>query len=96
MKIIRRGLPEMSIEEFADTNDLTMVIEKGYMPLAGMRTTAWFKDAEIRDGSCLASPFGCGSTEAEAIAHYASRISGQTMVVRREYDIEVPVLTVGS
>lgn len=93
MKIERYETKAMTIEEFAEKNNLTMVIHKedesiGYLP----EYIAHFKDVKVG----LFQFQGNGKTEEEAIANYARNISFWRVVLhpetKDECEIEVPRL----
>jgi hypothetical protein len=99
MKIERNLIAKMSLNQFAEQHDLTMVlnerspVEHPTLP----RYWASFKGAEVVDGFCLASNFGSGYTEEEAFKEYAKTISGKTIVFNAynrndRYEIKVPLL----
>jgi hypothetical protein len=107
LKIKREWQEAMTIHEFAEKHDLTMVVfrkkqksSKSYNLQHNYYVYgAYFEKCAIRDGCCLISRFGSGATEEEAIANYAALISDQTLVVTlggehlREREIDVPPLT---
>jgi hypothetical protein len=106
LKIKREWQEAMTIHEFAEKQDLTMVVfrkkqKPKYYSLQHNDYVygAYFEKCAIRDNSCLISRFGSGATEEEAIANYAALISDQTLVVTlggehlREREIDVPPLT---
>ncbi len=106
MKIETKLVPESTIEEFADTHNLTMqVTERSEQYVAmphigtGGRFYAHFRHAEIRSGERgLAAVYGNGAAAAEAIANYGPEISEKLLIVdamtpeRRE--IRVPRIVV--
>lgn len=101
MKIERKLIPEMSITEFADQNELTMVVtERARPPDDPGRFYATFKDATFKDGGRLVGTFGDGPTEEEAIQDYARAISLQRLVIRAascaRRELDVPRLTKGT
>lgn len=73
MKIETELVSESSIEEFADTHNLTMQIkERGKDRMRDVsKFYARFKNAEISEGSMLIGAHGNGETPEEAIADYA-------------------------
>lgn len=99
MKIRKELTPEMSIEQFADANDLEMVIHersKKYCSSNEMRFYARFDKAEIGGDGMLRGAYGNGSTPEKAIEEYAQVISEEFLIIsanqsdRRE--IRVPRL----
>lgn len=98
MKIIRKPVLTMTLEEFAEEHDLTLeVVERGIdFRDTDARYYADFVGCEVKKNGILLSEFGDGATEEGAIANYASVISGKTLVLgaftpeRRE--IQVPIL----
>lgn len=102
MKIIRKAKPKMTIERFAEENNLIMEIHerpekfrRGF-PQVLDKHYACFEGAEVSDRGCLCGITGNGSTEEMAIADYAQKISEEQLVIdaykatRRE--ISVPTL----
>ena len=94
MKIKRKLILQMTIEKFADKHNLTLEVEERRNPSWGVPPIyVNFIDAEVKDGPILRGVIGNGSTEQEAIADYASRISCQRLVIgayhqdRREIDV---------
>lgn len=97
MKIERELIKNPTIEEFAEANDLTMVITERVGDIhPDARFVARFRGAETKDGVMLLGVAGNGKTELIAINEYARRISNQLLVInamsptRRE--IPVPTL----
>lgn len=92
MKIQRTLRQRMTIQDFAEQHDLTMLVdeyERGF--------TARFHDAVVVEDLLIKAVYGFGDTEEEAIRRYAEKISGRMLVFklgtgdRRE--IQVPVLS---
>ena len=83
MKIERHYTPTMSIAEFADKYHLTVAVYDRGPLFTGTkeRFYAQFNDVEVKEGSCLASAFGNGSNEPEAIQNYAECISEKLLIV---------------
>jgi len=97
VKIKREMLARMSIEEFAEENDLTMkVVERKHYDHKGQRFYAVFDGAEVKGDSVLMGLYGDGETEEEAIRSYAQVISGKTIVFNAEkkyrLELDVPIL----
>lgn len=94
MKIEFDKIQEMTIEEFAEKHDLTMVIKErnGYCPFC-----ASFKNAEIKEGPILMSESGYGDSTDKAIREYAKKISLKNLVIdaygQYRKEIQVPRLT---
>jgi hypothetical protein len=91
----------MTIDEFAEQNDLTMVITEKHLPVLGARFFAQFEGAEMMviEGNMLGSAFrGEGVTEREAIDDYARKISCTKLTInafaKDQRNIPVPPLTV--
>ena len=84
--IVNRSTTEseilLSIEEFAELHDLTMVVnEREWVsPIDSRRFYAHFEGIEIKDGSVLISEFGNGVTPELAIQNYAKEINGKLLV----------------
>lgn len=109
MKIERKVVERCSLTEFAEANGLTMeIVERSarerreFGRLHGVtmlpRYIASFKGAEvIRTRGVLSSDYGNGDTEEQAIADYATQISGFTLVLNayscKRKEIKVPELT---
>lgn len=96
MEIERHPVPEMTIEEFAESNGLVMEVRERDDPKYP-KYYACFKDSWVKDGIILEGKFGNGRTEKEAIQEYTNEISLKLLVVgafrgnnRRE--IKVPRL----
>lgn len=82
MKIITSYIPEITIEEFADKNNLVMQVgERATHVTSGSRYYARFVGAEVKDGIMLNGVSGSGMTPKQAIDDYARRISLETLVV---------------
>ena len=80
MEIERHKVHEMTIEEFAENNNLIMEVHERDDPKLP-RCYAHFKLSDIKDGSCLIGKYGDGETEQEAIRNYAKEISGKLLVI---------------
>lgn len=95
MKIERRYDPiAVTIEFFAEENDLTMILERGH---TGDRLfyTAHFADSfGVRRGCGVLGIRGTGPTEEAAIWDYARQISGRVLGMSPfgQREIQVPVL----
>lgn len=82
MKIIRKDIPSMTIEEFADANKLTMLVQERELPEGNpARYWAHFEHAEVLDGRIAWRMSGDGATSEEAIANYAGEISCKLLVL---------------
>jgi len=98
MKIREYLISRMSIQEFADKNDLTLEIHERGIYDTGRRYYVYFEHTEISEEgrAMLISAHGNGSTGEEAIEDYAKEISKKYLVVdahtldRRE--IRIPKL----
>ena len=87
MKIDRVDLPVMTIEEFADANDLTMQIRERRVPANDpMRYYAHFASCEIIGDGVLLSTFGDGQTAEDAIADYAKAIELSRLAIDADTD----------
>ncbi len=76
MEIIHKTIPTGTIEGFAETHDLVMMItERPVDMISSMRYCARFVGCEVIKGSCLHGMTGNGSTPEEAVACYARQIS---------------------
>jgi hypothetical protein len=95
METERHPVSEMTIEEFAENNNLIMEIHERNDPKLP-KHYAHFKLSDIKEGSCLIGKFGDGETEQEAIRNYAKEISGQLLVIgafsNNRRNIQVPRL----
>ncbi len=74
MKIVRKPIPEMTIEKFADKHGLVMGVIERVDP-NHPRFYAEFLNSAVKDGPFLIGAYGDGNTEEEAIADYAKNIS---------------------
>jgi len=97
MNTICEYIPEMTIEAFAEANDLTMIICERPLPVGNdLRYYAHFQHCEVMDKSMLISEYGNGSTPEEAVAAYAKRINMGRIVVHAytsgRLEIKVPRL----
>jgi len=98
MKTVINKINEMPIEDFADINNLTMLVNERQTPLESSgRFYARFSNVDVLDGSFLVGEHGNGSTPEEAIKKYANQISFKTIVcsatsIKRK-EIKVPRLT---
>ena len=82
MKVDVTPLERMSVQEFANKHGLTMKVDEratNYWPDA--RWYARFDNFELKEGSCLVSTYGNGSTVDEAIANYCKEISEKHGVI---------------
>lgn len=98
MKIQITPLERISIQEFAKQYGLTMEVKERTMAhWPDARWFALFSDFEIKDGSCLSSDFGNGSTIDEAIENYCLNISQKHGVINafgpnRKDIYKIPIL----
>jgi hypothetical protein len=98
MKTVINEIDKMSIQDFADINNLTMLVNERPVPAgSGSRYYARFSNVDVLDGSFLVGESGNGSTPEEAIKKYANQISFKTIVssatsIKRK-EIKVPRLT---
>lgn len=102
MKIERTEIEKMTIQEFAERNDLTMVIEeRNVLANSSSRYSAQFKYSELRHGGCmLKSAYGCGPTEDRAIENCAKEIDCGMLILHamdksKRREIQVPRLIIG-
>lgn len=95
MRIEREMMPRSTLEEFANNNNLTMVIRERHPETVKSISVpplyAKFKGADIAETGLLRSAYGNGYTEAEAIMNYVKEISGKRLKIGKEY-IDVPLL----
>jgi len=82
MKIeIFRATPLITIDEFADANNLIMEIHERDNPyLELMRFYAMFKNVEVLENGMLKSNHGNGSTHDYAIEEYQRKIAGKELI----------------
>jgi hypothetical protein len=102
MKITRKEIPQMTIEEFAEKNELEMEIHERPRPVGDpSRYYAHFRRAEVKDGGMLVGSYGDGATPELAIENYAPQISLRRLVIdayseqRRELEVPRLVRAVG-
>jgi len=82
MEIIRKHIPVMTLEQFADQNNLALEInERENPPYWTKRFYANFRNCEVKDGPLLCSAFGDGDTEEEAIEAYKKEIGQRCLVI---------------
>lgn len=82
MQIDIEEIPQMTIEEFADANQLVMEVKERPLPVGNkMRYYAGFKNAEVMESGCLVGAHGNGATPEEAIEDYAAEISTKKIAV---------------
>jgi len=86
MKIERNVIPRMTIDEFADQHGLIMEVHERGPVGSNTAFYAHFKNCDVHDGPCLVGTFGDGSTEDEAISHYAKTISQKVLVIDAGHD----------
>jgi hypothetical protein len=97
MKIVYKTIPSMTLEEFAEKHDLTMIVEERREPSDEMaRYFAYFDHADIGDGCILTGAYGNGCTPESAIEQYARTIDTKHLVVnagnKNRVEIDVPHL----
>ena len=98
MKIKRFLITQMSLEEFAKENDLTLELhERNFPSESNMRYYVSFSHVEVKDGGCLVGSHGNGSTENNAIDDYIQQITMKTIVIsamnpQKRREIQVPRL----
>ena len=96
MKTKEFMLPRMTIEEFADKNNLVMEIHERSDEDSPSRFYAHFEHSDIAKDGMLIGKYGDGESKKRAILNYAMGISGKVLVIgafsgcRRE--IVVPIL----
>jgi len=82
MKINRKDIPAMTLEQFADLHNLQMEVhERGRPEGDPARYYAHFAHCEVVGDGVLISEFGDGSTPEEAIACYAEQITLKRIVI---------------
>jgi len=80
MEIRLEEVPVMTIEEFADKYDLTMVVKERRNPSApSSRYYAMFDGCEVTDRCMLSPLYGNGPSQDQAISAYAEEISLKTI-----------------
>ena len=98
MKIERNLVPEMTIEQFTDEHNLTMIVKERANPeMSNLhRFYANFKEhPDISSGVFRVGAFGDGDTEEGAIRAYSEEISGKLLIFGRgagRKEIQVPRL----
>lgn len=95
MTIKRYLVPESTIEAFAITHGLVMVVRERSADLSEYgRYYAKFSDVDLHDGHFYCTCCGDGDSEEAAIEDYAQKISEQVVSVgpRPRRDIRVPRL----
>jgi len=81
MKTTIEKIPEITIEEYAETNDLEMVVKERELPENDpARFYASFKHCDVKGDGVLIGSFGNGATPEEAIANYGREIHLKTLV----------------
>ncbi len=100
MQIETNFIPTMSIDEFADSHGLVMVVSERREPSQpNTRFYAHFKGAEVMEPNTLVAVCGDGSTPDEAIAAYARVLSLKRIALGaftdQRTEIDVPRLTGG-
>lgn len=100
MKIKIERISRMSLAEFAEANDLTLVLDEYAARPDLNRWGAHFDHCEIREGECMLTfRVGRGPTPEAAVAAYAGTISGELLVYRAMHpdrkEIVVPTLDAG-
>ena len=93
MNIERNYFIRMTITEFAEQHDLTMLITERSDPKPGERYYARFKNVEYPCDLHDTCRIGNGDTEDEAIADYGAKISKKTIWTTTNKKIKVPELT---
>jgi len=82
MKMTIFPVPQMTLEEFADANNLEMEVHERQLPDGHpARFYAEFKNCEVKQGGCLIGTYGDGATPGEAIANYAPQIALKHLVI---------------
>lgn len=98
LTIERYPVKRQTLAEFANEYGLTLRVYERPPGTSLPRFYASFPNVERKDNSILRSEFGDGTTEEEAIAAYATRLSGQLLVIDAyrpsRKDIVAPILTV--
>lgn len=92
MRIEYHHVTNGTIEEFADTHGLTMVVVERRNPsVPNHRYYAAFQDYGIRVPGGVCYTYGNGATPEEAIAEYAREISGQRLERDDRNGPQIPV-----
>jgi len=99
MKIENNFIEEISIEEFAEKNDLVMQVFERRVPITNPnRFYACFKHCEEKGDGVLIGTYGNGVTPDLAINEYVKMISLKTLVIDAYSDsrkeIKVPRLRI--
>jgi len=96
MKTKEFMLPRMTIEEFADKNNLVMEIHERSDEDSPARFYAHFEHSDIAEDGMLIGKYGDGESKKQAILNYAMEISGKVLVIGafsgRRREIVVPIL----
>lgn len=93
MKVEVNRLPRMTLKQFMQKNDLTLVVNE-------LRQCLWrarLKGVEIKDGCGLIGFYGHGDTADEAVRCYVRGIQGKRLVYHASGDdrkeINCPILS---
>ena len=82
MEIQCNEIKEMTIEEFADANNLIMEVHERRTDIKdNARFYAHFKKCEVQEDGMLIGTYGNGNTQEAAIAAYALKIHLKTIVI---------------
>lgn len=82
MDIIITQVPEMTLEQFANENELTMEVhERRVYRESADRYYAHFSRAEVKKDCILCSEYGDGNTPDDAIKNYGYKISMKLLVI---------------
>ena len=97
MKIIRNYIERKTLKEFAEENDLTLVVSENY---DGKMFTAYFDKCCIEDSNANNCFYKSGLTEYWAIKSLCEAISHKKLVLKQvsgeNKTIEVPMLAFDS
>ena len=100
MEVETHFIPYMTIEEFAEKNNLLMVITERSLGMDDpLRFYAHFKKCEVKGYGVLISTYGNGATPDAAVEHYARKIELTTLVCnafssKNRKEIQVPRLKI--
>jgi hypothetical protein len=95
VKIVVEHAIRMTLKEFAERHDLVM--EVGERPRWGWKddSTRWhaaFRRTEVKGDGVLFGVYGDGPTPEGAIADYASKLPGKTLVIDACTDSRLEIL----
>lgn len=81
MKFKDETFPSVTFDEFCEANDIEVVVRERGGELGGRRYYATCDDVEVKEpDGMLSGALGNGKTKEEAVASYAGRLAGATIV----------------